>query len=476
MARFEREGRFVELWLEAGDPWPSLWRREGAIDREAEARPAEVPLEHRFSGDSTYCRHATALLHEGWQWVHDPARDPSVSEEPTFEVLEAALRAGEDGAELVYADWLQQRDHPRGYLITLHHALEQRPGDPELEAAVRELFETHGEALLGPLAEHVGEPGDHGVPYLQLAWRRGFIETARIGGSHDRGESEQIVQRLLRHPSARCLRALEIGCHQPGDQDNRMMAALITNAEPAPPLRRLVLADFDHSHVDQIDISRAPLGDLSGLGRRYPALEDVQLKGTGDVELGDLALPNARRFALRTTSLRRRTLAAIAAAPWPRLEDLELWFGDPADHYGAECGADDLADLLAAELPRLRALRLMNAPFTDEILERLAACPLAPRLEVLDFSLGTLSDAGTGRLAKLRAAFPRLVSLVVYDCALSDRGLARLRTAGFAVDEEPASPAERQCLEWRQQSPTAYDRWRLPRRTQKTHRFVTEAE
>jgi uncharacterized protein (TIGR02996 family) len=476
VARFERDGRFVELWLEPSDRFPVLRRREGAIDREAAAPATTVALEYEYSFKRTYCEQAVELLVQGWQWVRDPARDPALPEEPISDALEAALRVGEAGAELVYADWLQQRGHPRGELIQLQHALEHRPGVPELEAAVRALLDSHADALLGPLAARIAEPGAHHEAFLQLAWRRGFIEAARIGGFHDRGESEQIVCDLLRHPSARCLRGLEIGCHQSGDQNNRMMCALIANIDPAPPLRRLVLADFDHTFVDQIDISRAPLGDLRGLGQRYPALEDVQLKGTGHVDLGELALPNAHRFALRTSSLCQETLAAIAAAPWPRLEELELWFGDPADGYGAECGPDDLADLLAAELPRLRVLRLMNAAFSDEIVPRLAACRLAPQLEVIDFSLGTLSDSGADQLASLRSAFPRLGTVAVYDCALTDRGLARLRDASLAVDEEPASRAERQCLAWRQASTTAYTRWRDPRRTQKTYRFVTEAE
>src|SRR5688500_7793966 len=52
VARFERDGRFIELWLVDGDPWPSLWRREGDIDGDA-SDPVEVRLAHRFSGERT---------------------------------------------------------------------------------------------------------------------------------------------------------------------------------------------------------------------------------------------------------------------------------------------------------------------------------------------------------------------------------------------------------------------------------------
>ena len=115
---------------------------------------------------------------------------------------------------------------------------------------------------------------------------------------------------------------------------------------PTPPLRSLWLADFDDSDLDNIDISRAPIGDLRGLGQRYPQLERVILKGTGDVQLARLALPHATKFALRTSTLTKLTLQTILRAGWPELVDLELWFGAIEDGYGADCTLEDLAPLL----------------------------------------------------------------------------------------------------------------------------------
>ena len=153
-----------------------------------------------------------------------------------------------------------------------------------------------------------------------------------------------------------------------------------------------------------------------------------------------------------------------------------MWFGEREEHYGAECSESDVAALLARALPRLRALRLMNADFTDEVVPLVIASPIAGQLEVLDFSLGTLSDTGAGALAAARTAFPRLTGLRVYDCALTSRGLARLHDAGFPVDETPGTPAEAQCLAWRHESPASYQRWQPGTRSQKTHRFVSVSE
>jgi hypothetical protein len=119
----------------------------------------------------------------------------------------------------------------------------------------------------------------------------------------------------------------------------------------------------------------------------------------------------------------------------------------------------------------------MNADFTDEAIEHVVASPLARRLETLDFSLGTLTCEGADRLIAHAPRLAGLQRLVVFDCALDDDALDRMRAAGLPVDETPRSSAEATCLGWRQASaPHSYRRWRRPRCTQKSERFVSVSE
>jgi uncharacterized protein (TIGR02996 family) len=482
VARFERGSEFVEVWLAAPeqrarsgsagprsdaerraetiDPtgnivyrWPELLSRAGRIGDAAET----VTLDRRYewSARDDYQRFQSQRLRDGWHRVADPDHE-MVYDEPINAELDAALRADPDDASaaLVYADWLQQRQHPRGKLIVAQHARLERPDDAELAAAEAELLEAHIPELYGALWSRLrpagARKGDGGI---DVTWWCGFIRYARITGFQESGSSEDTLWELLRHPSARFLRELDIGCHRSGDQDNVLMSDLLVHAGPTPPLRKLVLADFDDSEIDNIDISRAPIGDLTGLGERYPELEDVVLKGTGDVVLGDLRLPNARRFALRTSTLTRTTLASIVRAPWPVLEELELWFGDPDRGYGADCELADAVALLRRPLPKLRVLRVMNAMFSDEIVSELVAWSGAAQLEQLDFGLGTLSDVGAAALVAARSAFPKLERLGVFENALTPAGLAQLRAA-FPVDDRAISPA----YGWREprQKPARY--------------------
>ena len=69
--------------------------------------------------------------------------------------LEAEIRARprDNDPYLVYADWLQGREDPRGTLITLQHQLQQAPGDKKLRAAEKALLRVWvGKAALACLA------------------------------------------------------------------------------------------------------------------------------------------------------------------------------------------------------------------------------------------------------------------------------------------------------------------------------------
>jgi uncharacterized protein (TIGR02996 family) len=461
MARFERDGEFVELWTErpVSPPgeyaWPELRLRSGRSGQPAAT--ITLALSNTWSAEREYVQEQEKLLDAGWVRVDDPDHEPVVPDETSDPSLDAQLRVDPDDREvaLIYADWLQQREHPRGKLIALQAARRDRPDDEDLIESERELLEIHADVFLGPLADWLSV--EDGPEQIEVAWDLGFIERVKIIGRFD--EPVDIVWSVLRHPSCRFLRELVIGCVRSGDQDNTGISATILRAGPKPPLRRLVIADFDDSDLDSIDISRAPIGDLRGLGEAYPTLEEVILKGTGDVLLGTLDLPRVKRFALRTSTLRKATLATILGAPWPVLEDLELWFGDIERGYGAECELADLAPLFARRWPHLRALRIMNSPFSDEVVGAICAWPEAAQLATLDWALGTLSEDGARELVAHRAKFPRLSRLGVFDCALTPAGLAMLREAGFPVDDRAISPGQN---------------WREPQ--QKTYRYTSVNE
>ena len=174
-------------------------------------------------------------------------------------------------------------------------------------------------------------------------------------------------------------------------------------------------------------------------------------------QIGDLVLPRARVVEVCTSALGKEALDGLARATWPALDRLVLWFGDCEYGYADPCDPDEVARFvrtLASACPHLTHLAVANSPWTDEILEDLAASPpeaLLARLTGFDVSLGTLGPAGVDALVRMRPDFTRLVTLDVTESYLDAAQLARLGeayrgcTVRGADQRPPQPPGERFC-------------------------------
>jgi uncharacterized protein (TIGR02996 family) len=107
--------------------------------------------------------------------------------------LVAAVVADPDdaGGFLVYADFLQSRGDPRGELITLMHAGEDKLADKLLRA--------HKAKWIGRLES----------PSIKLDWRLGFVDQVKLIADNEK-HALLLVDELANHPSCRFVRKLEI--------------------------------------------------------------------------------------------------------------------------------------------------------------------------------------------------------------------------------------------------------------------------
>ena len=309
--------------------------------------------------------------------------------------LEAAIDDDPDdpAAYSVYGDWLQRRGELRGELIALSLAAEaQRAAEPRkkppAQLALGKLLKKHAAALLGPLARLVPDPGDPSAP--PFIWRHGYIGRAELVGSPER-PAAPIVQELLRHPSGRFLRELIVT----SDGEGPALASILEESAPRS-LRELEL----HALVD--------LGDLGALWGALARLHRLSLTGRR-FELGELELPELRRARLAAAELSGSCVRALARAPLPHLERLELRFGGRGDDLAT---FDDLRPLLRrADLPALTHLKLRRAPYAGSIVRELVDAPLAQSLVVLDLSHGSLNPADIEVLVQHKQRFAQLREL-----------------------------------------------------------------
>jgi uncharacterized protein (TIGR02996 family) len=102
-----------------------------------------------------------------------------------------ALRLDDPATMAVLADWLCERGDPRGALVQLQLAREERPDDARLQAAEARHVALHAKALLGPLALHQS--------VCRLSWQRGFVvSVALVSASRERGWARERVEPVNR--------------------------------------------------------------------------------------------------------------------------------------------------------------------------------------------------------------------------------------------------------------------------------------
>jgi uncharacterized protein (TIGR02996 family) len=195
---------------------------------------------------------------------------------------------------------------------------------------------------------------------------------------------------------------------------------------PAPLGSQLVWRNgFVRSAGVAIDLEGKPLARQLARLLGHPStrfLDELRLFVPGRLILGALDLPALTRAELRAGSMSPAAARAIATARWPKLASLEVGYGT----RGARL-ADVAALLVRSDLPELRHLGLSSADLADRLPPLLAASPLLPRLQTLDLSTSTLTDAGARALASQRDAFHHLDVLDVRHNQLTAAGKRALR-------------------------------------------------
>ncbi|MDQ3366467.1 MAG: TIGR02996 domain-containing protein [Myxococcota bacterium] len=376
-----------------------------------------------------YREQQRARLAAGWARVCDPRCEDRLDGEPRDPVLEEALRTDpyDTAAILVYADWLQQRGHPRGALIAVQHALATRPDEAALLEEERRLLGGTRSLISTPLLAHLEQrrvrPGEGSVEITarnsfsggQLGWDHGFVRCAKVHVWR-RGADEDLLWELLRHPSARFLAELEL--RVPVERDLDLVTALLLHG-PCAPLRDLeIVADLDR------DDDPRTLA-LAGLGTAYPGIQELHLSAD-HVRLGELALPELRYLGLVTQGTGDDVEGALGGAPRPVLEELAVTLKDVRRLA---------ATLEDARWPRLRVLRARCAVTSVAELGRaLGRSSVAAQLEVLDLSETQLGSEAVRVLVEQRLRFPRLRTLQVRPDFVAPGDVTRLREAGFPVD------------------------------------------
>jgi hypothetical protein len=216
---------------------------------------------------------------------------------------------------------------------------------------------------------------------------------------------------------------------------------LCADAARLPRLRSLFLGDIT---FEEFEISWIRQTDVTPLLEAFPALERLRVRGGDELVLRPTGHDRLVELAFEAGGLPAAVVHTVGGCDLPRLEHLELWLGTP--DYGGDATVGDLTEILAgARFPRLRYLGLRDAEIADEVAAALATAPVVAQLEVLDLSMGVVTDRGATALLTGQP-LTHLRRLDLHHHFLSDELAGRLRQqltpAGVEVDLSEQAPGE----------------------------------
>ncbi|MFF6783017.1 STM4015 family protein [Streptomyces sp. NPDC012510] len=231
----------------------------------------------------------------------------------------------------------------------------------------------------------------------------------------------------------------------------KIVEALVAAKDRLPALRALFLGDIV---MEQCEISWINQGDVSPLLKTFTELEEFGVRGGSYLVFPAVRHEKLRTLTVETGGMPAEAVRGVAASDLPALVHLDLWLG--TSEYGGTAEVADLAPILAGtRLPALRHLALRNSEMQDDICAALASAPVVARLDVLDVSMGVLTDDGATALLTGQP-LTHLTTLDLHhnylSAAIRDRLRDSLEAEGVQVDvdaDDAESDEEEDGTVWR---------------------------
>lgn len=392
MPRWEHVGK--GLFFEAARlSWNLLRVREGAIGDES-ARPKRKKHKSEKQAANALARMIAEKEADGYARVLAPSKRNRSMEAEVLRDL------ADESAWLVYGDWLQTQGEPRGELIALAKAREQKDN----EALAR-----REERLLA--IQTLRLPYTDG---FNLEWERGFLSKVGVDEALrlPAAEHAKHLVALLESPEAPFVRTLRFATNGGGSVDWEPAISAVARARLAPALEEIAI------HGARFAGGNA--GALTTIAQAWPRLKRLVIDEV-DVDPEGAKFPAVTSLVLKThTPLTKEQVAAIMTQ-FPALTNLELGFG-------LEGAFDALLDGLGAPV---RSLTLWRASLPPA---KLAGSKLLASLESLVLSEPRIDmKKDVADLVKAKKAFGHLKRFTVdlgFDPALQ-AAAKRLAKAGI---------------------------------------------
>lgn len=244
--------------------------------------------------------------------------------------------------------------------------------------------------------------------------------------------ADTLVEDILNDPDFSELTELIIGDWGGAWEEDCQLVidAIVANADRFSHIEKLFIGDMD---FEACEVSWIMQGDYSKLWAAMPQLKSLTIKGSMNLELGEICHEGLESLEIICGGLPEYVIKSIQDAKLPNLKKLLLYIG--VEEYGFDGSLDTIKEFLEkADFPKLTYLGLTDSEIQDELAETVLESKFMDQLHTLDLSMGTLTDKGGVLLLEKIPAFPNLKKLDLHYHYMSDEMEEKLEALPVEVD------------------------------------------
>lgn len=205
---------------------------------------------------------------------------------------------------------------------------------------------------------------------------------------------------------------------------------IIRQAEQFSHVEKLFVGDMDY---EECEVSWILQGNYSGLWAAMPQLKELTIKGSTDLELGQICHENLEALTIICGGLDSSVMKSIQEAKLPKLKKLLLYIG--SDYYGFDGGPESVRELLEkSQFPELKYLGIVDSEIQDDLTKLVLDSKWMKQIHTLDLSCGTLSDVGGQMLLEVIPRFPNIKKLDLHHHYLSTEMMEKLGKLSVELD------------------------------------------
>lgn len=216
------------------------------------------------------------------------------------------------------------------------------------------------------------------------------------------------------------------------DDVQKIIDDIIENKEQFSHIKSLFIGDMD---FEECEVSWIMQGHYENLFRAMPQLEKLTIKGSEDLDLGEVEAPNLQSLEIICGGLPKDVIQSVRDAKLPALKSLTLYIG--IDNYGFDGTIKDIEELLEkSNFPALENLAIVDSEIQDEICKAVLESKYMKQIKRLELSMGSLTDKGGQLLLDKLPEFPNVKYLDVHYHYLSDEMMEKLEALPIEVDTD----------------------------------------